>query len=239
MRAAWSARAQFPARPRSRSTTWVRSPPFGSRFRGRMRRIPIPRFRSTTRSTSWFGPSCERWGSCRRNWRTTPHSSAACTSTRSARCRSRTRSGPSSRTATPDKRKKWIDKVLDRPEYAAYWALKWADILLVNRDKLGDRGAFEMHRWLREQIRRNRPYDEWVRELITASGSSHRNGPVNFYRASATPEEIDPGRQPGVSRRSSRMRPVPPPSVREVGAGRFLRPGRLLQRPAAQEADRR
>ncbi len=89
-----------------------------------------------------------------------------------------------------DKRKKVIDKILDRPEYAAYWAMKWADILLVNRDKLGDRGAFEMHRWLVEQMSRNRPYDEWVRELISANGSSHRNGPVNFYRASASTEEV-------------------------------------------------
>lgn len=89
-----------------------------------------------------------------------------------------------------DKRRKWIDKVLDRSEYAAYWAMKWADILLVNRDKLGDRGAYEMHRWLVDQMSRNRPYDEWVRELITASGSSHRNGPVNFYRATATTEEL-------------------------------------------------
>ncbi len=88
------------------------------------------------------------------------------------------------------KRKKRIDKIVNRPEYAAFWAMQWADILLVNRDKLGDRGAFEMHRWLVEQMSRNRPYDEWVRELIASSGSSHRYGPVNFYRASATTEEI-------------------------------------------------
>jgi len=90
----------------------------------------------------------------------------------------------------PDKRKKAIDKILDRPEHATFWAMKWADILLVNRDKLGDRGAFEMHRWLVEQMSRNRPYDEWVRELISSSGSSHKIGPVNFYRASATTEEV-------------------------------------------------
>ncbi len=89
----------------------------------------------------------------------------------------------------PAKRGQWIDKLLDRPEYADYWALQWADILLVNRDKLGDRGAFEMHRWLRTQFARNRPYDQWVRALITATGSSSRTGPVNFYRAAASTEE--------------------------------------------------
>jgi hypothetical protein len=90
----------------------------------------------------------------------------------------------------PKKREKLIDKVLDRPEYADYWALKWADVLLVNRDKLGDRGSYEMHRWLRTQFAKNRPYDQWVRELIAASGSASQVGAVNFFRASATPEEM-------------------------------------------------
>jgi len=90
----------------------------------------------------------------------------------------------------PAKRAKLIDKILDRPEYADYWAQKWADVLLVNRDKLGDRGSYEMHRWLRTQFAKNRPYDQWVRELITASGSASQVGPVNFFRASATPEEM-------------------------------------------------
>jgi hypothetical protein len=88
------------------------------------------------------------------------------------------------------KRERLIDHVLDRPEYADYWALKWSDILLVNRDKIGDRGALEMHRWLRGQFARNRPYDQWVRELLTASGASAKNGPVNFYRAARTAEDV-------------------------------------------------
>ncbi|MBC7821871.1 MAG: DUF1549 domain-containing protein [Planctomycetaceae bacterium] len=89
-----------------------------------------------------------------------------------------------------DKRRRAIDAVLAREEYADYWTLQWADILLVNRDKLGDRGAFEFHRWLRDQFARNRPYNEWVRELIVASGRSDEHGPVNFYRAVRTPEQL-------------------------------------------------
>src|SRR5262245_37082926 len=92
--------------------------------------------------------------------------------------------------SSSDKRAKWIDRLLAREEYADYWALKWADILLVDREKLGDRGAFEMHRWLREQFAANRPYDEWVRELITAAGDSGKSGPVNFYRSSDTPDAL-------------------------------------------------
>ena len=89
-----------------------------------------------------------------------------------------------------DKRAKWIDRLLARDEYADYWALKWADILLVDREKLGDRGAFEMHRWLRAQFAANRPYDEWVRDLLTAAGDSGKSGPVNFYRSSDTPDTV-------------------------------------------------
>jgi hypothetical protein len=92
--------------------------------------------------------------------------------------------------ATSDRRAQWIDRLLAREEYADYWALKWADILLVDREKLGERGAFELHRWLRDQFAANRPYDEWVRELITATGDSGKSGPVNFYRASDTPDAL-------------------------------------------------
>jgi hypothetical protein len=90
----------------------------------------------------------------------------------------------------PDKRQRAIDLVLEREEFADYWALKWADILLVNSKNLGERGAYEFHRWLRDQIANNRPYDEWVRELITASGNSGKYGPVNFYRAVRTPNDL-------------------------------------------------
>ncbi|MGE5191796.1 MAG: DUF1549 domain-containing protein [Deltaproteobacteria bacterium] len=92
--------------------------------------------------------------------------------------------------SSTDKRSKWIDRLLARDEYADYWALKWADILLVDREKLGDRGAFEMHRWLRAQFAANRPYDKWVRDLLTAAGDSGKSGPVNFYLASDTPDAL-------------------------------------------------
>lgn len=89
-----------------------------------------------------------------------------------------------------DKRKRLVDEVLSREEYADYQTLRWADILLVDRETLGERGAYEFHQWLRDQMARNRPYDEWARELITATGVSSRNGPVNFYRAMRTPDDL-------------------------------------------------
>lgn len=89
-----------------------------------------------------------------------------------------------------NKRERWIDHLLTREEYADFWSLKWADILLVDREKLGDRGAFEFHRWLRGQFARNQPYDQWVRELLTATGDSAKFGPVNFFRSADTPDAL-------------------------------------------------
>jgi hypothetical protein len=82
-----------------------------------------------------------------------------------------------------DKRSRAVDELLARDEFADFWALKWSDILLVDRNRLAERGAYELHQWLRDQFARNRPYDQWVRELITASGNSGTSGPANFYRA--------------------------------------------------------
>ena len=91
------------------------------------------------------------------------------------------------------RRTRAIDAVLERPELADYWAGKWGDILLADREVLGARGAFEFHRWLRHQLLLNRPYNEWVRELLTATGNSGRFGPVNFFRAARTPEQLTRG----------------------------------------------
>jgi hypothetical protein len=92
-----------------------------------------------------------------------------------------------------DKRSRTIDAMLERDEFADFQALKWADILLVDRVSLGERGAFEFHQWLRQQISNNVPYDVWVRELLTATGVSGKYGPVNFYRAMRTPDELTRG----------------------------------------------
>jgi hypothetical protein len=91
------------------------------------------------------------------------------------------------------KRSSAIDAVLDRDEFADYWALKWSDILLIDRKKLGERGAYEFHRWLRDQFARSRPYDQWVRELLTSSGDTARNGPVNLYRVLRTADDVAKG----------------------------------------------
>lgn len=85
-----------------------------------------------------------------------------------------------------DKRARLIDVLLRREEFADYWALKWGDILRVKAEfpsNLWPNAVQAYHRWIRDAIRQNRPYDQFVRELLTSSGSNFRVPPVNFYRA--------------------------------------------------------
>ena len=84
-----------------------------------------------------------------------------------------------------DKRSKLIDSLLERPEYAEFWALKWADLLRVKSGRLGSGAAHKLHRWLVRAVQENRPYDSIARELLTASGSTLQNPPAGFYRAAA------------------------------------------------------
>ncbi|NLE58608.1 MAG: DUF1553 domain-containing protein [Planctomycetes bacterium] len=86
----------------------------------------------------------------------------------------------------PDKRAALIDALLARDEFADYWSLKWCDLLRVKAEfpiNLWPNAVQAYHRWVRDSIRDNKPYDQFVRELLTSSGSNFRVPPVNFYRA--------------------------------------------------------
>ncbi|MDB5338608.1 MAG: Protein of unknown function (DUF1553)/Protein of unknown function [Planctomycetaceae bacterium] len=89
-----------------------------------------------------------------------------------------------------DKRAQLVDRLLSRPEYADYWALKWADLLRINREDLGAKPAYQYHQWLRNALQQNQPYDQLLRELLTAQGNNERNGAVNFYTAFPTPNDL-------------------------------------------------
>ncbi len=90
----------------------------------------------------------------------------------------------------PDKRSRWITQLLDHPAYGDYWANKWADLLRPNPDRVGVKSVFTLDQWLREQFRDNRPYDAFVRDLLQAEGSNHRNGPAVVYRDRREPAEL-------------------------------------------------
>lgn len=96
---------------------------------------------------------------------------------------------------TQNKRRVLIDRLLEREEFPDYWSMRWGDVLRIKAEfpvNLWPNAAQAYHRWVRESIAQNKPYDKFVRELLTSSGSNFRVGPVNFYRAiqDRTPEGI-------------------------------------------------
>jgi hypothetical protein len=89
-----------------------------------------------------------------------------------------------------NKRALVIDQLLDRPEYADYWAMKWSDVLRVDRDAITPAGAVAVTRWLRKQFAENRPYDEFVRSIVTARGPVADESPAAIYKSITTPEDL-------------------------------------------------
>ena len=89
-----------------------------------------------------------------------------------------------------DKRDRLVDTLLDRPEYAEHWANKWADLLRPNPYRVGIKATLNYDAWIRDSFRTNKPYDQFVRELITASGSTFRDGNATLFRDRRSPDEI-------------------------------------------------
>jgi hypothetical protein len=91
---------------------------------------------------------------------------------------------------SPDKRTRLADDLLQRPEYAEYWANKWADLLRPNPYRVGIKATLNYDAWIRDAFRKNKPYDAFARELITARGSTFREGNVTLFRDRREPDEI-------------------------------------------------
>jgi hypothetical protein len=90
---------------------------------------------------------------------------------------------------SPGKRPMLIDRLLDSDDYASYWSLKWCDVLRSNSKKLKVAGVHKFRRWVFETVRDDRPFDQFARELLTASGSVFENPAANFWRASRDPQD--------------------------------------------------
>jgi hypothetical protein len=89
-----------------------------------------------------------------------------------------------------DKRTRLIDTLLERPEYADFWTLKWSDVLRSNRKTIQVKGIHVYQKWLHDHLSRNTPFDQVVRQLLTASGSTFANPPANFYRIARDPQNL-------------------------------------------------
>jgi hypothetical protein len=81
---------------------------------------------------------------------------------------------------SPDKRSKLIDKLLDSGDYPAYFAMKWGSILRNSKLAGADEASVAFHNWLKDQIARNRPYDEFVRGIVAAAGEWQDAPAINW-----------------------------------------------------------
>lgn len=93
----------------------------------------------------------------------------------------------------PEKRSQLIDKLLadeNASAWADYWATKFNDLLRPNTQRVGIKPVYLFDRWVRDRLRANTPYDQFVRELLTASGSTHEYGPTTLFRDKREPSAM-------------------------------------------------
>ncbi|MFN0017457.1 MAG: DUF1549 and DUF1553 domain-containing protein [Pirellulaceae bacterium] len=87
----------------------------------------------------------------------------------------------------PDKRDKLVERMLERPEYADYWAHRFAELLRV---KVGDSSfkdhTVKFHGWIRQSLADNKPYDQFVREILTVAGKRADHPQMDWYRQAIT-----------------------------------------------------
>jgi hypothetical protein len=92
----------------------------------------------------------------------------------------------------PDKRSKVIDRLLERPEFAELWALKFSELFRAGTYESGPKGARIVYEWLRRSFLENKPWDKMVGELVLSQGA-HFFGkqPSSFYNISKDSDAPD------------------------------------------------
>lgn len=90
----------------------------------------------------------------------------------------------------PDRRTHWINGLFSRTEFIDYWAYKWSDLLLVTGSRLRPDSVKSYYGWIRQRVADNTPWDEFVRQVITARGSTVEQGESNFYAIHQDPESM-------------------------------------------------
>jgi hypothetical protein len=79
------------------------------------------------------------------------------------------------------KRAQLIGALLARPEYVDYWAYKWSDLLLVSSRKLAPAAMWSYYNWIRQGVATDKPWDQFVREIMIATGNTQENGAANYW----------------------------------------------------------
>ena len=122
--------------------------------------------------------------------------------------------------AKPD-RAALIDSLLARDEFNDFWSLKWGDLLRIKSEypvRVWPKAVAVYYQWVHDSLAANKPYDQFARELLTATGSNFRVGPANFVRA--VPDQgcahARRDHRAGLHGRAHRLRPLPCPPPRKL-----------------------
>ncbi len=91
---------------------------------------------------------------------------------------------------SPDKRARWINSLLDSPQFVDYWTYRWSDMLMLNSNLLRTDGVKAYYQWIRSNVEQNKPWDAFAKEILTATGESLENGATNFYGINQDPETM-------------------------------------------------
>lgn len=82
---------------------------------------------------------------------------------------------------SPDKRNRLIDALIKRPEFVDYWAYKWSDLLLVSSNRLSNKEMWSYYNWIRQSVEENKPWNQMVSQVVTATGNTVQNGAANYW----------------------------------------------------------
>lgn len=90
--------------------------------------------------------------------------------------------------ARKEKREGLVDELLGRKEFTEMWVMKWAELLQirtfnVNGQQVSYKAALSYYQWLRERIAGNVPFNELVRELLSAKGGTFSSAATNFFQS--------------------------------------------------------
>ena len=92
--------------------------------------------------------------------------------------------------SSPDKRRRLIDKLLERTEFVDYWTYKWSDLLLLNSRKIPGGSLTAFYNFIRKSVEENKPWDQFAREIVTARGSTLQNGAAGYYLMHKDPIDL-------------------------------------------------
>jgi len=89
----------------------------------------------------------------------------------------------------PDKHLSLVNRLLKRPEFGEFWAMKWLDVMRGNRESISERGVHKLHRYLVRHFAEDRSFGDLARRILTSRGNTLENPPASFFRIARTPED--------------------------------------------------